>query len=783
MIKIGPSTRKNDVDSLWQVIGDIWTKVKLNDYSKKYVEGLWLANSILADERLNILLNTYDRLVQRYYQAYKGVMRLDNFPTKVVRRQRLDGFNIEYKYFFKELENNVRYIYPPRFLTNDFRSPNLVDELFRVVIHRVYPNLNKVVLLENSLDDSFTENLNGYFFLDYKNNPFVITKIKKNELFYKRVFSNIDPVEGEIIAVKKFELENEVDYKTEIEDDFIIFRFKDFNYIDSSLPEKFFDKPNTYLYGFDIAYIDTFCEVNFGYPIGLTDDDFNNLYKSGLTWPEINQIILDAWKIDQRVYGFDQIYRYAALFSGNEIFRGLREPFYLYSNDYNKGLVFLAKSKNFIDSDIITGSFIPEDLRRNNNITELNKNNFLKLKSFVLNDILVNDPIIIDKETYYVRKNINGQYIELDREVFNHPVSNIINVLDKSTVKAYILDEYGKKELNTFIKLPNGEMSNLSDILDISATVPWGELPWGTFKFGESYYQQIHPQCRFKPLEIGKEYNFGDAFQPYVLPNFYFAYEPDTAGTESKKYENVDDKIYGLPIIMKDPNKSVPNYYIQKQLALDNKEFTENNFKEYSLNKTLLLLPFFNYSEKEDIEENNIFSIRSNWNDWVGSGTGESEYIYTDFYNYTSIKTTSTNNGDSNLFVSTFHLINPFTNNKSGLSLLRMFVRVKKGKLQVGIGTAYGFHTDIHKYIFEEKKIKDQETPKWEFINIFIDNNLLTPGQSYHILLSSFGISEYDVFGIQYYKNIPTYFEKLYKNKKILEKFLSSNNYKLINLI
>jgi len=112
-----------------------------------------------------------------------------------------------------------------------------------------------------------------------------------------------------------------------------------------------------------------------------------------------------------------------------------------------------------------------------------------------------------------------------------------------------------------------------------------------------------------------------------------------------------------------------------------------------------------------------------------------------------------------------------------------MFVRVKKGKLQIGIGTTDGFHTDIYKYIFQEKKIKDQETPKWEFINIFIDNNLLTPGQSYHILLSSFGVSEYDVFGIQYYKNIPTYFEKLFKNKKILGKFLSSNNYKLINLI
>jgi hypothetical protein len=775
MINIGPTTRKNNVGSLWQIIGDIWNKVKLNDYSRKYVEGMWIGNSILADERLNILLNNYDRLIQRYYQAYKGVMRLDNFSTKIIKRQRLDGFNIEYKYFFSELEDNVKYIYPPKFLTNDFRSPNLIEELFTGVIHRVYPKQNKIILLENSLSDELEESLKGCFFLDFKNNPFIVTQINKNELFYKRVFKEYDPVEGEMKIVRKFELENNVDYKTEIEEDFIIFRFKDFKYIDQNSDiVNFFEQSDIHLYGFDIPYIDNYCEVNFGYPVGLIDEDFKILRKSGLTWSEINQMILDIWKIDQRVYGFDQIYRYAALFSGNDISRGLGEPLYLYSTNIEKEFVLLSKSKNIIDSDIIMGSMIPEYIRTNNNITILDKNNFLKIKSFVLNEISINEPIIIDKETYYVKKNIDNTYIELDREVVNHPISNIVNVLDKSKLKMYNFDNYGKYELNNYIELPNGEMSNLSDILDVSNTVPWGEFPWGSFNFGEFYYQQIHPQCRFKPLEMGKEYLFGDCFQPYVLPNFYYAYDPDTADTESQKYLTGTQS--AVPIILKDANKIVPNYYIQKQLALDNKEFTENNFKEYSLNKTLLLLPFFNYSEKLNIAENDLFS-RS---DWFTDGVVDSNFIYNTFSGYTNVQTEAISDDE---FSSIFRGITPFTNNKTGKSLLRLFLRINKGKIRIGISGDIFLENSNTKFIFREKNKKNEDLVKWERIDIFIDNTLLTEGSRYNIVLESYGLADYDIFGVQFYKNIPDYFEKLFKNRKVLEKFVSSNNYKLINLI
>lgn len=775
MINIGPTTRKNSVGSLWQVIGDIWEKVKINEDSRKYVEGMWTGNSILADERLNILLNTYDRLVQRYYQAYKGVMRLDNFSTKVIKRQRLDGFNIEYKYFFNELEKNVRYIYSPKFLTNDYRSPDLIEELFTCVIHRIYPKQNKIVLLVDSLSGEIQEGLKGCFFLDSKNNQFVIEKMNHNELIYKKVFKDTVPFEGEMKIYKKFELENNVDYKIEIEEDFMIFRFKDYKYIneDSDLVS-FFDQSDTHLYGFDIPYIDRYCEINFGYPVGLTDEDFTSLRKSGFTWPEINQMILDIWKIDQRVYGFDQIYRYAAIFSGNEISRGIREPLYLYSNDVEKEFVLLSKSKNIVDSDVITGGMIPDYIRISNKITVLDKTNFLKIKSFVLNDIFLNDPIILDKETYYVKKNIDNVYLELDREVVGHPSSNIINILDKDRIKLYDLNNYGKYELNDYNLLLNGEMSNLSDILDVTGTISWGERPWGSFNFGNLYYQQIHPQCRFKPLDIGREFLFGDCFQPYILPNFYYSYDPDTAGTESQKY--LTGEQYSSPIIIKDPNKEVPYYFIQKQLALDNKEFTENNFKQYRLNKTLLLLPFFNYSEKLDIAEINLFR-RSGWG---SDGTVETNYLYNDFYGYTNVKSTAASEDD---YCNIYHEIDPFTNNKTGKSILRLFLRVNKGKIKVGVSGDIFLENSNTKFIFQEQKKNNEDLSEWEYVNIFIDNNLLTQNARYNIVIESFGSSDYDIFGVQFYKNIPDYFERLFKNRKVLEKFVSSNNYKLINLL
>lgn len=793
-MSLGALTRKNDISSIWQVIGDVWNKVKQNEYSQKFIESYWLGNHLLAEERLNILVNTYDRLCQRYYQAYKGIIRLDNFPSKIIKRNRslnintsslaqvvqtgrTDDFILEYKYFFNEIKDGIRYIYPPRFLTNDYRSPELINPIFSGIIHRIYPKENKITIIDNSITDEFAAALTNYMFLDNNKNPFIITRFNKNEIFYKRIITGKDPVEGNISIVSKFELQYDVDYKVEIENDFLIFRFKDFNFIGvDNLPTKFFSKLETFLYGFDVSYLDKYGEINFGYPIGLTDNDFDTLYSSGFSWPEINQMILDGWKIEQKISNFNQIYRYAALFSGNEIARTMIDELYLYKNDYVEGYVYLGKSKGITLAEVINEESIPDIIKVNNRLSAIPSNKYLKINSFILNPIFPNDIIILDKEAYSVVRSISDTYIELDRDVLNHPITNIINILDKNSIKKYRLNSYGSKELNQFTtELPNGDFSNLSDIIDVTNTIKWGDDTWGSFKFGSLRYQQIHPLCRFKKLEIGDRYEFGDCFQPYILPNFYFAYESDTSDIENKKY--LTSKIIDSPISLRDPNKNIPNYYIQKQLALENKEFTENNFLENSINKSLLLLPFFNYSNKLDVKENNIFE-RSDWN-WGGTGTGTHEYIYNEFYGFSKIKTTAPDNE----LTSICHDVDLFTNNKTGKSLLRMFVRINSGKLRIGVSTDEFFDGSSNKYIFEEKILENNETPSWDYINIFIDNDMLTSNENYKIVIASYENSSFDIFGIQLYTSIPSYFRKLFDNREILGKFVSSHNYKLLNLI
>jgi hypothetical protein len=43
--------------------------------------------------------------------------------------------------------------------------------------------------------------------------------------------------------------------------------------------------------------------------------------------------------------------------------------------------------------------------------------------------------------------------------------------------------------------------------------------------------------------------------------------------------------------------------------------------------------------------------------------------------------------------------------------------------------------------------------------------------------------TEIDIFGVEYWNSIPSYFEKLKNNKKILEDLTKSNDFQIINLI
>lgn len=742
MINTSQYSRKNNVSGLWQIIGDVWQKAKNVKETRKLIESYWTANSLIAEDNINSLLNNYDLLCQKTIFKYLGVIFLKDFNKNIIKRKRKDGFNLEYKLFFKEINSDIKYVVPPVFFTNDVRSPDLCRIMFTGHSFKIYPRERKLVLVHDDYLEKLGD-LKNHIFYDSKNTPFLIENISGDVITYKKIILNKEPVEGEINITSKFELVLNNDYLVENYSDFLIFRFKE---------STFFDDQNNALYSFDNKCIDTYLEKNFGYQTGLIEENFKFLRDSNFSNSEINQFVLDLWKINQRDYDFQQIYRLGALVSKQSFARNLVDDLILLELDTTNRKAFLGKIQTHVIVEILNYNFLPVGSIIDKNVNKADLK-IIKIKDGFGENIQVNDGVIINKKFYQIKRVYSDGYYELNQIIENSDIQNIAIIISKETFVSYDLNSYGAEELTKYITLSNGEESNLSDILDMSSTVKFGDTEWGNFKWGDSLLTQINSKCRFPKLEVGKSFKFGDAFQPNILPNFYYVYDYDSSETENRKYLN---NIESAPVVVNNPNKIISNYYIQKELALKNKSFSQSNFEEFGINRVLLLLPFFNYSSKLEINEN---SLEHGWTltDATVQLNENPFYIY------------STVNSEENSSIT-------FPVTLKGKSLLRLFVRLNKGKIRVGISQTNSFLDEENSFV----KFKEvNEAGKWEYINIFVDG----PISNSKILFESLQESNFDVFGIQVYDEIPEYFQTLFNNKTIFDSLLNSYNYKLINLL
>lgn len=736
MIDLVKNTRKTDVDKLWDILGDKWLKVKLNQNSKNVIESFWNTNDLLSNGRINSLVNGTNRLSQFNIYGVQDFYFID-FQS-LIKNSKNDDFIYEYKLFYKDFNDNtgkkVNYIYPPKVLSNTILAPVYTDSLYTGTIHYIKKTEKKIVLLLDGKIENNDNSFKGYIFLDEKNIPFRIKNKIDNTIYYEEIFENTSPSVNSITIKNKFELFLNEDFLVEEFGHFLKFRFKKFDELISfNESQNFFEIKNT-LFIPNIFYLDNFNLENFGYPIGLKDGHISSLLNSGDSYADVNNKIYKFWKLNQRPFNFKQCYRIANLIADLASAKTLDAPEVLFEINKPERIYKTAKLSAKVFGRILSYNLLPSSVKdiysgtsEVFNIIELQNSNVFGLK--------FNDIFIINGDKYLVKRIYENNYVQLDKEITARNIYEEIKILDGASIREYKLNNYGFYDQFNYQTVDDIN-TNFADTIP-ARTIPFGVKNWGSFLWGEKYYEIIHPITKLKKTEVGKEYFHGDPIEQSVLLNYY-------------------------------PEK-ISTYYIQKQLAIENKEFNLSEFETYYFQKNYLLLPFTNYSYKFDFNENNL---TSGWT--IDSDT---DVIYSEVTPY-RMAYSSINAESAGKRV--YKTVNLGTNNFTKKSVLKLYVRGNSGAFKIGLTDGSSF---LNPGSFKTVSTDIDSDGKWKEIFLFVDTNINGSGTVKILIESSAEINKLDIFGLEFYNSVPDYMEKIHLNKLIFTDFLKSNDFRLINLL
>jgi len=736
MIDLSKLIRKSDVGSLWRILGEKWARIRANKNTKKSIESLWSTSELLSNGRLNTLYNIYNKSAQLNIFSLQDVFYLENINKSKIIKNYSDNYNFEFRIPYDSLRtfNNskIQYVEPPVFFTNTTIPPEYLPPMFTGFITRVNTKERKLTVLKDSLLSTYGGNLYGYIFLDIKNIPFIIERYSDNNIYYNTLFTDSVPAEGEFSIVNKFELKKDKDFVAENFDNLIKFRFKTFNAIDSidGVPYNIFDK-NIDLYTVNLLLIDNYIDSTFATPISIKKEHITSLKNSGYTIPKIQEKLLQFWRVNQREYNFQQLYRLAAIIGDQSGVLSINNPEVIYKIDKPNYKVYTSKLKNETAGTITNFLGMPEILKNafSSELLDETEYSVIKLEdNFNTFGISFNDILIIDNISYRIKKIYGEKYLQVDSAISKGSLYRDIKILPKADTRVYDVGKYGFSEQFT--------VDSLSGKINLGA-ISFGDLNWGEFNWGDQILKDVSSLCKFKDLEIGQELYYGDAFNQLLSIDYF---------------EN-----------------NTPPGFIQKELALMNKKFSTENADNIFRSRCLLILPFLNYSYKENILQNDVRSD-TGWTLSSGVTTDlitESNYLF----KYTNIKFEELGN-------TCYFPINLSTENYTDISLLRFYIRKKEGSIKCGLNNDASFLT-----IGSKKILVDIQDDKWNFVNIFINRKDINQDSNKIFFEASQDVTEIDIFGIEMFNNIPTYLEKLYNNKQILTDLISSFDYKTLNLL
>lgn len=755
LLKLSRYNRPN----IWNLIGDKWAIVKDNIFSKKQIDSFWVGNELLTSGRINSISNYYDRLMQLSSYGVLDFLTIENVKDKLIINNEV---GTEFPYyldvFFVDLYQysgiNINYIYPPKMLTNTLLPAEYNKNLIKLFINSIDTKNNRINLAEDNLLTRILCKFKNYIFVDDDHIPFKINFSDKNALYYSPLVSNKTPKFGSLNIYDKFELYLDIDYKVENFKDKIRIKFKNTDFITSIYEtNKNINKVNLNLYAPNCYTLDNVNLELFGKPIGIDYNSYNILSNNNNN-RSVEQKILKIWKFNQRQYDLKHAFRLGSIIAEESHATTINGKEILYKIDKELKKVYTSKLKSILKGNIVNFQNIPDDLQPIFKYidTDMERFNILKLDDNYNNfGVNINDKLFIEGACYEIKKIYDSKYIELKTELLGGAYTKLIKVLDATNKKIYDLNEYGIEEQFTFDSVP-GETTNLSDINPFSK-IKWGEKVWGSFIWGEKSYKKVNDKTKFNSLVLGNEYLFGDPFVQTVLLDYY--------------------------------EKDLITDFVQKDLAIKNKLFTQSNAEAYLKNKNLVISPFLNYSFKKEstlleelsTEADEIIQtelgqniILSDYSRWGTIGDIISTKITKTIYNFSYTNYLFTNKFDKLLLD-----IDSKLNNKTNISLLSFFLKVNNGMVRIGISDHNNFYdTNACKFMV-------YDTNKW--INGKIYYNIENINANKIIIEALSDNTEIELFGVEFFNSVPNFSEKLNKNKELFTKFLSSYDYNLINLL
>lgn len=446
MIDLVKNTRKNKT-SLWSVIGDKWNYVMYNKYSNAQLESLWTLNDIMANGRVNYLLNLEDRISQLSTYGYIDFIIINDLKKSFVKNINSD-FPYEYKIYYEDLFQytgiKVNYLFPPEVFTNTLLSAKYTNTFYNGVIVNVSSKEKWISFAQDIKLTNAKTTFKNYIFIDENDNPFSIQDIKQNKIFYKNIINNTIPKIGEFFIKNKFELIKNIDYSFKEYDNYLILKFKPQPYVvDMNVVPNNFSQENIDLYAPSCYVLDNFNLVQLGYPIGFKDSHYNKLVESGDKFIDAENKLFKIWKLNQRPYNFKQIFRLGAIIADQAHATTINGEEIIFEINMAEKKIKTSKLKSRIIGQVIRFTDLSEDLQTEFEYTGIKKDLF---KIIHLNDnfnsigLNRSDLLLIDKEIYKVKKILSDKYFEVDKPLNPGIFNRVIQVLSGNFIKIYTVN-------------------------------------------------------------------------------------------------------------------------------------------------------------------------------------------------------------------------------------------------------------------------------------------------------------------------------------------------------
>jgi hypothetical protein len=738
MIDLLKLTRKNVVN-LWSILGNKWLFVKNNIFARRQIEGFWSLLDILSNGRLNELTNIYDRVNQL---SIYGVLDFCAIPTKSIQKIKDIKYPYETTLYYNKLDptKKIKYLFPFPVLTNTLLPANYAYKLTDLTVLTVNGKNKWLQFMENPVIKNSQIPLYGYVFHDSKSQPFIIKKIVKDILYYDVLIKNTEPVLDTITITNKIELHLNKDFLCEPSDDHMHLKFKEFKYI-----ENFYEPANSLfsyektLYAVNANYLDEYNVDYFGEPIGV---DINKL-SSKFTAQEKEKKIIELWRIQQRPFNFQQSFRLGSVLADESYIKNINKEQLIFELDEGGEYVKTATIKDEYLCRVLrfTDLSTNKQTEFNNQYTEKSVFNIIELQTGSALNFIKDDIYFINGKSFKIKRIFNDKYFEVDGEVGSGDYITRLYILNSKTAKEYPLNSYNV--INT------GD----TDILPFRK-IAWGQKDFKQFKWGEIYGKKVYQPCVFKKPILGDKYRFGDSLTQTLIADYF----------ENSVYPDL----------------------IQKQLANENKPFTQANVESFYKSPALVLSPFINFGINDPkkyleylITEDDEYIIQtedggkiilSANGEWAGANTAVIEEKQVTSYNLNYLNVKLPNNGDYIFYNFT---LNP--NSTTNICVLSFYARVHKGLVKIGVSNSVSFNDSIY---FKNIGIKGDS---WIHKKIFFNKADILANRI--LIEAGTDDTEFDIFGIEFYQSVGTFVENIYDNKEIFNTFLKSNDYKLINLL